>query len=68
MKFVDTVDYGAPEFVVSGVGAVERISDGMVQVTLYRRRSDEKPVACSLVWDRQEWQKFVKAIKAARDV
>jgi hypothetical protein len=51
MKFVDgCVDYGAPEFLVTGISSIERISRGIVRVSYFRRR-DEKTEVCHTLWD-----------------
>lgn len=55
MKFVgDAVDYGAPEFVVTGPAEVERISAGQVRVSYYMRRNGENVIVCHIVWDAVE--------------
>jgi len=53
MEFVeDVIDNGAPEYAVTGIAAIERISPGQVRVTKYVRRRGENVVTHHEVWDR----------------
>jgi hypothetical protein len=66
MKFVDDCcDIGAPEFCVSGVSAIERISQNMVRVSYLSRRKDGPVEVCHIVWDAVEWRKTCEMISRA---
>jgi hypothetical protein len=55
----DYIDEGnVAETNVDGVACIERISDGQMRVSYYRRRKGEKVVVAHFVWDRQEWLKM----------
>lgn len=51
----DVVQETVPEVTVSGVAAVERISDNLVRVTYYKCRKGERESVIHLIWDRDEW-------------
>lgn len=52
MKFVEeTIDYGAPEFVVTGTAEIERISPGQIRIAYYSRRGDQNVITHYSVWD-----------------
>jgi hypothetical protein len=66
MKFVqDVEDFGAPEFCVAGVSAVERISAGMVRVSFFTRRKDGLVDCVHTVWDMVEWRKTFEMVSRA---
>jgi hypothetical protein len=67
MKFIEDCipDDGAPEINVTGVSEIERITEGQVRVSYFRRRRGENVEAMHEVWDRQEWQEFCLLIQAA---
>src|SRR5258706_6328088 len=44
-------DLGAPEFAVTGTASIERISAGLVRVTMYSRRKDGNIVTHNTIWD-----------------
>lgn len=54
-----TTDLGAPEFNVTGVARIERISPGQVRVSKYSRRPDGNYITHHEVWDYEVWQKAV---------
>jgi hypothetical protein len=56
MEIVATVDYGnAPEILVTGICAIERISSGQVRIDYYRRIKGENRVVLSCIWDLEDW-------------
>jgi hypothetical protein len=68
MDFVESVlDLGATEINVTSVASIERISDGQVRVTYFIRRKGENTVAVHLIWDREEWLRFLRLLDQARE-
>lgn len=58
MDFVEELtDFGAPEYAVTGVASIERISAGQVRISKYSRRKDGNIVVFHEVWDYQTWRK-----------
>ena len=56
MDFIEEVtDLGAPEYAVTGVASIERISPGQVRVTKYSRRKDGNIITHHEVWDLFAW-------------
>ena len=56
MKFVDNViDLGAPEYNITGVAKVERISRGQVRITYYTQREDGNIVPLHVIWDYETY-------------
>lgn len=53
----EVTDTGAPEFAVTGIKSVERISIGQIRITKYSRRKDGCFVTHHEVWDYHIWQK-----------
>jgi len=52
MDFIEEItDEGAPEFAVTGIASIERISAGQVRLTKYSRRRDGNVVVFHEVWD-----------------
>jgi hypothetical protein len=65
MKFIDSIDEGAPEYSVSGVARVKRISPNMVRVTYFRHRKGENIETIHAVWDITEWRRNCEMIHRA---
>ncbi len=61
-------DLGAPEYAVTGVASIERISAGQVRVTKYTRRKDGNFVTHHEVWDYQAWQRALAPYEEAMRV
>jgi|SRR5882672_2446458 len=58
LDFIDEFsDLGAPEFAVTGVASIERISPGQVRITKYIRRKDGNFVTHHEIWDFALWQR-----------
>lgn len=53
------VDMGAPEYAVTGVARIERISPGQVRVSKYSRRPDGNVILFHEVWDYEVWQSAI---------
>jgi len=51
----DVIDNGAPEYAVTGIAAIERISPGQVRVTKFMRRRGENIVTHHEIWDLKLW-------------
>ena len=52
-------DLGAPEFAVTGTASIERISPGLVRITMYSRRKDGNIVTHHTIWD---WQTLKRSV------
>jgi hypothetical protein len=66
MKFIDdSLDIGVPEFCVTGVAMVERISRNQIRVPYFARRRGESLVVCHTVWDIEAWRKTCEMIGRA---
>ncbi len=60
MDFIaDPIDNGAPEYAVTGIATIERISPGQVRITKYTHRKDGDFVTHHEVWD---WQLFLRSL------
>lgn len=67
MKLVsDTVDYGAPEFSVTGTAELERISDGQVRIAKYSRRGGQNVITHYEVWPAEEFERVQPAYRKFR--
>ena len=59
MDFVaDYEDFGAPEIVVLGIAAIERISESLIRITYYTERKTGRVVQAHLIWDIQRLMEF----------
>ena len=66
MDFVEEVtDLGAPEFAVTGVASIERISAGQVRITKFSRRKDGNIVTHHEIWDWETWRKSLPPYEEA---
>lgn len=69
MDFVaETTDLGAPEYAVTGIASIERISVGQVRIAKYSRRKDGNFILFYEVWDYQIWKRHFGPYEAAMDV
>src|SRR5262245_51010058 len=69
MDFVaETIDSGAPEYVVTGIANIERISKGLVRIAKYSRRKDGNYILFYEVWDYEAWQRTIPAYQKAADI
>ena len=67
MNFVDdTSDFGAPEYAVTGIASIERISIGQVRIAKYSRRKDGNSVLFHEVWDLMAWVHAIGLVEQAR--
>lgn len=60
MKLVEFVDSGAPEYVVTTIGEVKRISAGQVMITYVRRHEAETEASLHVIYDRDEYIRMGK--------
>jgi hypothetical protein len=68
MKFIeDGLGMGVPEYCVTGVSSVERISPGQVRVSYFARRNNESIVVIHTVWDAIEWRKNCEMVSRSCD-
>jgi hypothetical protein len=66
MDFInDPIDQGAPEFNVTGIASIERISVGQVRVTKYASRKGENLITHHEIWDIQVWQNWLEPYEQA---
>jgi hypothetical protein len=69
MDFIEEfTDLGAPEFAVSGIASIERISRGQVRATYYSRRKDGNIAVVHIIWDYQTWLDTFSAVAHTRDL
>lgn len=69
MDFIeDPIDQGAPEYNVTGIASIERISVGQVRVTKYARRKGENFITHHEVWDLLAWLHDRSLNEEVRDI
>jgi hypothetical protein len=69
MGFIeDPMDQGAPEYNVTGIASIERISVGQIRETYYSQRKDGALVAVHIVWDLQAWIHHRALIEQAAEI
>jgi hypothetical protein len=69
MDFVEeTTDLGAPEYAVTGVASIERISVGQIRIAKYSRRKDGNFIMFYEVWDYDIWRRAVATYEAAMQI
>jgi hypothetical protein len=61
----DVIDNGAPQYAVTGLASIERISAGQIRMTKYSRRKDGNFVEFHEVWDYQMLRRSVDAYAQA---
>jgi hypothetical protein len=69
MDFIaECSDIGCPEYAVTGVASIERISAGQIQETLYSMRKDGALAVVHVVWDLQAWLHHWPLYEQAREI
>lgn len=69
MDFVeDLIDEGAPQYAVSGIASIERISSGQVRLTKYSARRTGNFVEFHEVWDYQALKRQQRLYAQALDI
>lgn len=67
MDFIeDVTDMGVPEYAVTGVAGIERISIGQVRISKYSRRKDGNFILFYKVWDLQMRLATARLVEEAR--
>lgn len=67
MDFVqETTDAGAPEYNVTGVASIERISVGQVRIAKYsRRKNGTNLITHYEIWDYEIWKRSIEPYESA---
>jgi hypothetical protein len=69
MDFVpETTDMGAPEYAVTGIASIERISAGQVRIAKYSRRKDGNFILFYEIWDWETWKRAFPPYEKAMQI
>src|SRR5947209_3343226 len=64
----DVIDNGAPEYTVTGIASIERISAGQVRLAKFSHRKDGDVIVFYEVWDFQTWLRSFVLYERARAI
>ena len=68
MNFIEScLDYGTPEYCVTGVSSIQRISTGQIRVTKFSRRREGNIVLFHEVWDLVDWRRTCEIVERLRE-